>query len=407
MPMKKQVSVAQMKVGILVTIALVVLAALILQQNWGLAWFSQSVKAITYLHDVGGLKPGAPVWLAGIEIGRVRQVSIVPPEVIPGNEAIFRQLGDLRKQIDSVNPHEPTATQIIDNLQDRVRNLKSELRFVEVRLDIRSQYLNRISRDSEVAIESRGLIGDSFLQISAGTLGVPPVQRGGYYVIEGVRTAGFREIMTGANDVIANFGVLSDQVKNIAMKINPERVGEGLAQTIQDMQATLRQADNTFARATLLIEDLRNGEGSFGRLVSDPTLYQRLTESLEKFNKIADDMQNGSGTLPKLIHDPSVFDHANETLRKAEVMMDRIEKGEGTIGKLSKDQEMYDSTRKAIDRFASLMDQIDRGDGTIGKLLKDPALYNNLNQSSGEITKLIYDLRQDPKKYLTIRFRLF
>ncbi len=407
MAMKKQVSVAEMKVGILVAIALVIVAALILQQNWGLAWFSQSVRAITYLHDVGGLKPGAPVWLAGIEIGHVRKVSIIPPEVIPGNDVIFKQLAELRKQIESVNPHEPTANQIIENLQDRVRNLKADLRFVEVIMDIRSQYLNRISRDSEVAIESRGLIGDSFLQISAGTLGQPPIKRGDYFVIEGVKTAGFREIMTGANDVIANFGVLSDQVKNIAMKINPERVGEGLAQTIQDMQATMRQADNTFARATLLIEDLRNGEGSFGRLVSDPTLYQRLTESLEKFNKIADEIQNGTGTLPKLLNDPSVFDHANETLRKAEVMMDRIEKGEGTIGRLSKDQQLYDSTKKAIDRFTSLMDQVDRGDGTIGKLLKDPGLYNNLNQSSGEITKLIYDLRQDPKKYLTIRFRLF
>ncbi len=407
MPMKKQVSFAEMKVGILVAVALLIVAALILQQNWGLAWFTQSVKAITYLHDVGGLKPGAPVWLAGIEIGHVRQVSIVPPEVIPGNDVIFRQLGELRKQIESVNPREPTASQITENLQDRVRNLKADLRFVEVRLDIRQQYLNRISKDSEVAIESRGLIGDSFLQITAGTLGVPPSKRGDYYVIEGVHTAGFREIMTGANDVIANFGVLSDQVKNIAMKINPERVGEGLAQTIQDMQATLRQADNTFARATLLIEDLRNGEGSFGRLVSDPTLYQRLTEALERFNKIADDMQNGSGTLPKLMHDPAIFDHANETLRKAEVMMDRIEKGEGTLGRLSKDQQLYESSRKAIDKFAALMEQVDKGDGTIGKLLKDPGLYNNLNQSSGEITKLIYDLRQDPKKYLTIRFRLF
>ncbi len=407
MPIKKQVSIAEMKVGILVIIALVIVAALILQQNWGVAWFSQSVKAITYLHDVGGLKPGAPVWLAGIEVGHVRQVSIVPPEVIPGNDAIFKQLGELRKQIESVNPREPTANQIIENLQDRIRNLKSELRFVEIRLEIRSQYLNRISKDSEVAIESRGLIGDSFLQISAGTLGIPPVKRGDYYVIEGVRTTGFREIMTGANDVIANFGVLSDQVKNIAMKINPERVGEGLAQTIQDMQATLRQADNTFARATLLVEDLRNGEGSFGRLVSDPALYQRLTEALERFNKIAEEMQNGSGTLPKLIHDPSLFDHANETLRKAELVMDRIEKGEGTIGRLSKDQQLYETTRKAIDKFATLMDQIDQGNGTIGKLMKDPGLYNNLNQSSGEIAKLIYDLRQDPKKYLTIRFRLF
>jgi phospholipid/cholesterol/gamma-HCH transport system substrate-binding protein len=407
MPMKKQVSIAEMKVGILVTIALVIVAALILQQNWGVAWFSPSVKAITYLHDVGGLKPGAPVWLAGMEIGKVRQVAIVPPEIYSGNDAVFRQISDLRKQIESINPREPTANQITDNLQDRIRNLKTELRFVEVRMEIRSQYLNRISRDSEVVIESRGLIGDSFLQISAGTYGVLPIKRADYYVIEGVRTAGFREIMTGANDVIANFGVLSDQVKNIALKINPERVGEGLVQTIQDMQATLRQADNTFSRATLLIDDLRSGAGSFGRLVADPTLYQRLTEALDKFNKIADEMQNGSGTLPKLIKDPALFDHARETLRKAEVVMDRIEKGEGTIGKLSKDQEFYDSSKKAIDRFSSIMDQIEKGNGTIGKLMKDPGLYNNLNQTSGEITKLIYDLRQDPKKYLTIRVRLF
>ena len=43
----------------------------------------------------------------------------------------------------------------------------------------------------------------------------------------------------------------------------------------------------------------------------------------------------------------------------------------------------------------------------MGKLLRDPSLYNNLDKSTAEITKLIYDLRQDPKKYLTIRFRLF
>jgi phospholipid/cholesterol/gamma-HCH transport system substrate-binding protein len=39
--------------------------------------------------------------------------------------------------------------------------------------------------------------------------------------------------------------------------------------------------------------------------------------------------------------------------------------------------------------------------------LKDPGLYNNLDQSSAEISKFLYDLRKDPKKYLTIRFRLF
>ncbi len=407
MPQKKQVTLAEMKVGILITVALIILAALILQQNWGLAWFAQSVKAITYLPDVGGLKPGAPVWLAGIEIGKVRRVSIVSPEVYSGNDVVFRQIAEIKKQIESIDPKDPPGRQMIADLTDRVRGLKTELRFVEVQLDIRSQYLNRISRDSEVAIESKGLIGDSFLQISAGAYGVPPLKRGEFYLIEGLRTTGFREIMTGANDVIANFGVLSDQVKNIAMKINPDKVGSGLTQTIQDLQATLRQVDSTLAKAALLMDNLRTGEGTIGRLVSDPALYKKLNESVEKLNRVADDLQNGSGTFPKLLKDPSLYNHANATVERMESIVTRIDKGEGTLGQLAKDRELYESAKRAIDRISALADKMENGEGTVGKLMKDPALYNNLNQSSAEITKFIYDLRQDPKKYLTIRVRLF
>jgi phospholipid/cholesterol/gamma-HCH transport system substrate-binding protein len=407
MPQNKQVSAAQLKVGILVTIALLVLAALILQQSWGIAWFTPMVKAITYLPDVGGLKPGAPVWLAGIEIGKVRKVTIVPPEVHAGNEPIFRQITDIKHQMDSIDPKLPNAKQVTSDLMDKVRDLKTELRFVEVQLDIRQQYIDRISRDSEVAIESKGLIGDSFIQISAGTLGVKPAKRGDYYVIEGIRTTGFREIMTGANDVIANFGVLSEQFKNIALKINPDRVGSGIEGTMKEVQSTLRQANETFARASLLMQDLRQGQGSFGRFVADPTFYERLTEALQKFNQVAEQIQNGSGTFAQLIHNPDLFNSANETLKRAQLVMDRIERGQGTLGKLSTDTALYDSSRQAVERFATLAEQINNGEGTIGKLLKDPSLYTNLDRSSAEITKFIYDLRQDPKKYLTIRFRLF
>jgi phospholipid/cholesterol/gamma-HCH transport system substrate-binding protein len=407
MPLKKQVTLAEMKVGIFVTIALLLLATLILQQSWGVNWFTKSVKAITYLPDVGGLKSGAPVWLAGIEIGRVRKVSIVPPEIYAGNAKIFRQIDEIKKQMDAINPKLPSAQKNIDDLQDEIRNLKLDIRIVEVQLDIRPQYLNRISKDSEVSIESRGLIGDSFIDISPGTFGVPPPKKGDYYVIESIQHPGFREIMTGANDVVANFGVLSDQFKTLVQKINPEKVGTGMSNIIQDAQKTIRQADHTFSRATVLIDDLHNGKGTFGQIVSDPALYQRLTESLEKFNSIADNIQNGKGTIPKLINDPSLFDSANQTLKKAEQVMDRIEKGEGTLGKLSKDAALYEKTKVAMERFSALVDDIEQGKGTMGKLLKDPGLYNNLDQSTAEISKLLYDLRQDPKKYLTIRFRVF
>jgi len=87
--------------------------------------------------------------------------------------------------------------------------------------------------------------------------------------------------------------------------------------------------------------------------------------------------------------------------------MARIESGEGTLGKLTTDEAMYERTTAALERFATMIEEINRGEGTIGKLLKDPSLYNNLDQSTSEITKLLYDIRKDPKKFLTIRFKLF
>ncbi len=407
MPPQKKIKIAEMKVGIFVIIALLLLSTLILQQSWGIKWFSKSVKVLTYLPDVGGLKSGAPVWLAGLEIGKVRKVSIIPPESYPANAALFRKIEEIKKQIAAVDPKLPKAITTIDDFRDQIRNYKADIRLVEVQLDIQPQFLSRISQDSEVSIESKGLIGDSFIDITPGIYGSLPEKRGDYYLIESIQHPGFREIMTGANDVVANFGVLSDQFKNITKKIDPGKVGNSVSDAFLDLQKTIRAAEKTFSRATLLIDDLHKGEGTFGKIVSDPELYRRMTESLEKFNSFADKIQNGSGTIPKLINDPSLFNTANETLKKAQNVMDRIEKGEGTLGKLSKDAALYEKTKIALERFSSLAEQIEQGNGTMGKLLKDPGLYNNLDQSTAEISKLLYDLRQDPKKYLTIRFRVF
>jgi phospholipid/cholesterol/gamma-HCH transport system substrate-binding protein len=95
-------------------------------------------------------------------------------------------------------------------------------------------------------------------------------------------------------------------------------------------------------------------------------------------------------------------------------MIAEINAGHGTLGKLIKDEQMYNDARAAVARFNMTAGRIDnmvaaaqRGEGTVGKLLTDDALYSNVNQFSSEGVKLIYDFRQNPKKYLTIKFQLF
>jgi phospholipid/cholesterol/gamma-HCH transport system substrate-binding protein len=91
-----------------------------------------------------------------------------------------------------------------------------------------------------------------------------------------------------------------------------------------------------------------------------------------------------------------------------------VNQGQGTLGKLIKDEAIYNDARTAIARFNTTAARIDnvvanaqRGEGTVGKLLTDESLYNNVNNLSSEGVKMIYDFRQNPKKYLTIKFELF
>jgi phospholipid/cholesterol/gamma-HCH transport system substrate-binding protein len=50
---------------------------------------------------------------------------------------------------------------------------------------------------------------------------------------------------------------------------------------------------------------------------------------------------------------------------------------------------------------------MEAGEGTVGKLFKDPSLYNNSDQMLIETRQLVKSVRENPKKYLTFKVRVF
>ena len=65
------------------------------------------------------------------------------------------------------------------------------------------------------------------------------------------------------------------------------------------------------------------------------------------------------------------------------------------------------SSRTRIDKLSAISDRLEAGEGTAGKLLRDPSLYTNADQMLVETRGLVKSIRENPKTYLTIHFRVF
>ncbi|MGH9567141.1 MAG: MlaD family protein, partial [Candidatus Angelobacter sp.] len=101
------------------------------------------------------------------------------------------------------------------------------------------------------------------------------------------------------------------------------------------------------------------------------------------------------------------YNNANQTLAKLNKIADDVNAGKGTLGKLTKDEALAAKLQNTITKLSAISDRLEAGEGSAGRLLKDPSLYNNTDQLLIETRTLIKAIRENPKKYLTIHFRIF
>jgi len=87
--------------------------------------------------------------------------------------------------------------------------------------------------------------------------------------------------------------------------------------------------------------------------------------------------------------------------------MDNINAGKGTLGLVARDQAFAQKVNDTISKLNALATQLNSGQGSAGKFIQDPAVYNNTNQLLTETRNLITAIRKNPKKYLTIRLKVF
>ena len=84
-----------------------------------------------------------------------------------------------------------------------------------------------------------------------------------------------------------------------------------------------------------------------------------------------------------------------------------INAGKGALGKFAHDEAFARKLDDTVTKLSSIVDRMEKGEGSVGKLFVDPSLYNNADQMLVETRGLVKAIRENPKKYLTIHFKIF
>jgi phospholipid/cholesterol/gamma-HCH transport system substrate-binding protein len=377
---KKTVSFRELRVGFFILGAIAILIFLILNASGDINPFSKKLHLKARFMDANGLREGSEVRLAGVRVGKVDEITLLPPSAAP-------------------NAPRVEALMTIDSTIDgRAAN-------------------ERIRTDSQAQQGSPSLLGNEMLiNITPGTAVGQPVQD--YAILPSSTSNTVNDFATSGTDLAQRLSKLSDEINGIVRDV---KEGKGTVGRLFSDEALYNNLNSTIRETEDVMRQVRSGSGSAGRFINDPALYNNANEITLQLRNIAEDLRAGRGTAGKLLTDDELYNRINRTadrldrsISQIDLMIADVNAGRGTIGRLIKDEQVYNDARAAIARFNTTAERIDnvvaaaqRGEGTFGKLLNDDALYSNVNQLSSEGVKLIYDFRQNPKKYLTVKFELF
>jgi phospholipid/cholesterol/gamma-HCH transport system substrate-binding protein len=357
LPSQKQLKWSELKVGITVVVAALVLAVLIVLMSGTGGLFTHKLILKSYFFDAQGLRVGAPVRLSGVDIGSVAEIRVVP--------------------------NRPLAP-------------------VEVTMKVNSKYRFDLKKDSRTLLSTAGVLGETYINIDSSKAAGPEVSNGD--VLPTSEQPGYQDVMRSTQSALENMQALLARMDRIVAFVES---GQGSVGKLIYDAALYNRLNATVNDFQKLVNEVAQGQGSIGKLVNSDELYNKANGSLDKINLLIDDLNAGKGTAGKLLKDPSLYDTANQTITSFKQLADDINSGKGAIGKLTKDQEFANKLQNTMDRISNITERLDKGEGSAGRFLHDTTLHENTNKLLIETQQLVQAIRQNPKKYLTIRLKVF
>lgn len=234
----------QIQVGAFAAIGLLLLMTIVFMLGSEKNIFEKQYTLICRFNDISGLRVGAPVQLAGIHVGTVNQI-------------LFDE---------------------------------KERKKVKLILRITKGYQERIRKDSTAAIVTQGLLGDKMVFVTVGSPEQDPLQEGDELPTRS--PSGFYQILEKGDELIDNANKVAKKIDAILQEVQK---GKGLihglvydpegGELVHDLAAVGENLNSASLQAAQITRKINQGEGTFGALINDASLFNDMKTLLGKANR--------------------------------------------------------------------------------------------------------------------------
>ena len=300
---------AEVRVGLLVLVAVGLLVAAIINLDHGVGFFEGQTEYRAVVDHTQNLKVGGPVRMNGVDVGNVRAVALA--------EGVPR---------------------------------------VIVTFTVSSSVASHIREDASVRIRSMGLLGDKFLDILPGTPTKPAMTPGGQ--LRGIADMDLSLMASDVTNTIAHVNTAIREMQRIFVTL---REGQGTVSKLltdpsiyNSSKRLIEKLEAASDKSIGLLERVERGEGTIGMLVSDREMYDRANKAVQELTQLVHRLNNEEGTLAKLA-DPDLYQRLDSLTRRGDALFTKVERGEGTVGKLIKEDELYARMDKLLTDMEDLV----------------------------------------------------
>ena len=274
-----------------------------------------------------------------------------------------------------------------------------ELREGQVQVIFTVEEQTPMHADTLARVRQTNLLGGQYLGLSFGSPQAPELPPGSR--VQTAESVSIDELLADVDrDLERVLGNLGDLIETSGEKLGTA-VGhlESVLAKVDDGQGTLGRLVNDPAlyqdfQAVLadlhdLSSRLNAGEGTLGRLLTDEGLYDEARQTLANLRDVTGRIRDGKGSLGRLLATNELHDKAGDALTNIRDITHKANAGEGTLGRLVNDEALYTETTQTMTRINSIAGKIDRGDGTVGRLINEDDLYRDAKTTLNKVEKTV------------------